>query len=489
MTVAVHDHVVDLPVGRLLTGLRIGGEVVPGSAPSIEVVNPATGAVFADVASASEQDMDRAVTAAHATYRSGVWSEMPIHDRAQVMHRFADGIAARMEDLYKLETMNNGRPITETKAQITRLPEWYRYNASLLLADRDAVVPMRGDYHAYTSRFPLGVVAILSSFNHPMMISSKSLAPALATGNSVVLKPSEQTPLTALLLSDIAEAAGMPAGVLNVVPGLGPTAGAALTEHRLVQKVVFTGGTEPGRAISVATARRFARATLELGGKSPVLVFDDTPVDVAARGAAFGGFIGAGQTCIAGSRLLVQRSIYDDFVQALAGVAEAIRIGDPSLPETQLGPVISERARTRILAHVRSGLDEGARLVTGGGAVEVPGLPGGFFLAPTVLADVTNDMRVAREEISGRSSSPSPSTTRTRPLGSPTTRPSPWARRCGHATWPAHTGSRAGSRWAWSGSTTITGWTPRPRGAGSRRAGSAARAAGSPSTSSRTSGR
>ena len=168
-----------------------------------------------------------------------------------------------------------------------------------------------------------------------------------------------------------------------------------------MQKVVFTGGTEPGRAISLAAARRFARATLELGGKSPVIVFGDTPVDVAARGAAFAGFIGAGQTCIAGSRLLVQRGVYDDFVQSLARVAERIRVGDPSLPDTQLGPVISERARTRILGHVRSGLEEGARLVTGGTAVEVRGLEGGFFVAPTVLADVNNDMRVARDEIFG----------------------------------------------------------------------------------------
>ena len=401
MTATVPDHVVELPVGRLSTGLRVGGQIVNGSATPIRVVNPASGEVFAEAASASEQDIDRAVRVAHDTFRSGVWSDMAIHDRAQVMHRFADGIAARMEDLYRLETTNNGRPITETKAQITRLPEWYRYNASLLLADRGAVVPLRGDYHAYTSRFPLGVVAILSSFNHPLMISSKSLAPALASGNTVVLKPSEQTPLTALLLSDIADAAGLPAGVLNVVPGLGPTAGAALTEHPLVKKVVFTGGTEPGRAISLAAARRFARATLELGGKSPVLVFDDAPVDVAVRGAAFAGFIGAGQTCIAGSRLLVQRSVHDEFIQALGSVAEAIRVGDPSLPGTQLGPVISERARTRILGHVRSGLDEGARLVTGGQALSVPGLEDGFFVAPTVLADVTNDMRVAREELFG----------------------------------------------------------------------------------------
>jgi acyl-CoA reductase-like NAD-dependent aldehyde dehydrogenase len=393
--------VVELPVASLPTGLRIGGELLPGRAEPIDVVNPATGEVIAAVAAADVEDIDSAVRVADETFRSGVWSRMAIHDRARIMHAFADGIEARMEDLYKLETMNNGRPITETKAQITRLSEWYRYNASLLLADRDAVVPLRGDYLAYTSRFPLGVVGILAPFNHPMMIASKSLAPALATGNSVVLKPSEQTPLTAMLLADIAADAGIPPGVLNVVNGLGATAGAALTEHPLVKKVVFTGGTEVGRAISLATARRFAKATLELGGKSPVLVFDDTPIDTAARGAAFGGFIGAGQTCIAGSRLLVQRGIYDDVVAALAEQAEQIRIGDPTLPETQLGPVISERARARILGHVESGIAEGARLVTGGRAAEVPGLPGGFFIQPTVLADVRNDMRIAQEEIFG----------------------------------------------------------------------------------------
>ncbi|GAB2596693.1 aldehyde dehydrogenase [Microlunatus antarcticus] len=395
-----HD-VVELPIGSLRTGLRIGGEVLPGGAAPIPVTNPSTGEVFAEVAGADEADIDRAVRVADAAFRSGVWRDMPIQDRALVLNRFADGMAARMEDLYRIETMNNGRPITETKAQITRLPEWYRYNAALLLADRDAVVPMRGDYHSYTSRFPLGVVGILSSFNHPMMITSKSLAPALATGNSVVLKPSEQTPLTALLLSDIAAEAGIPDGVFNVVPGLGPTAGAALTQHRLVRKVVFTGGTGPGRAIAHAAAERFAKATLELGGKSPVLVFDDTPVEVAARGAAFGGFIGAGQTCIAGSRLIVQRSIYDDFVTELARVAESLRVGDPSLPDTQLGPVISERARTRILEYVEAGVAEGARLVTGGRTGRVEGLAGGYFLEPTVLADVSNDMRVAREEVFG----------------------------------------------------------------------------------------
>jgi acyl-CoA reductase-like NAD-dependent aldehyde dehydrogenase len=365
------------------------------------VVNPATGEVITEVAGASEQDIDDAVTAAHEAFRSPAWRTMSIHDRARLINRFADGIESHMAELYELETMNNGRPITETKAQITRLAEWYRYNAALLLADRNSVVPLSGDYHAYTSRFPLGVVGILSSFNHPLMIASKSLAPALATGNTVVLKPSEQTPLTALMLGRIACEAGIPDGVLNVVPGLGPTAGAALTGHPLVRKAVFTGGTEPGRAIAVATAKRFAKATLELGGKSPVLIFDDTPVDVAARGAAFGGFIGAGQTCIAGSRLLIQRTIYDDVVAELSEVAASIRVGDPALATTQLGPVISSRARQRILGYIDTALREGARLAAGGHAADVPELPGGFFVEPTVLADVTNDMRTAREEIFG----------------------------------------------------------------------------------------
>jgi acyl-CoA reductase-like NAD-dependent aldehyde dehydrogenase len=380
--------------------LIIDGREVDGHDEILSVINPATGAPFARAHCANAADIDRAVESAKRAFGSGVWRDMPIHGRSRILHRFADLIEGSMEELYSLETLNNGRPITETKAQITRLSEWYRYNASLLLADRDAVVPMPGQYHSYTSRFPLGVVAILSSFNHPLMIASKSLAPALATGNSVVLKPSEQTPLTALILGRLALEAGIPPGVLNVAPALGPTGGAHLVAHPDVNKVVFTGGTEPGRAIAVATAQRFAKATLELGGKSPVLVFDDVPVDVAARGTAFGGFIGAGQTCIAGTRILVQRSIYDEFVAALSKQAGAIRIGDPGLSETQLGPVISERARDRILSFVQLGVSEGARIASGGSAAVVPGLDG-YFMQPTLLADVDNSMRVAREEIFG----------------------------------------------------------------------------------------
>lgn len=380
--------------------LIIDGRRVEGRGDVLDVINPATGAPFARCHCGNTADIDSAVESAHAAYTSGVWRDAPIHQRAKTLNNFADLIEANMERLYLLETLNNGRPITETKAQITRLPEWYRYNAALLLADRTSVVPMTGPYHSYTTRMPLGVVGILSSFNHPLMIASKSLAPALATGNSVVLKPSEQTPLTALVVGELALEAGIPPGVLNVVPGLGPSAGVRLVENALVKKVVFTGGTEPGRSIAVATASRFAKATLELGGKSPVVVFDDVPVEVSARGAAFGGFVGAGQTCIAGTRLIVQSTIYDEFVTRLVQEAESIRIGDPGQPETQLGPVISERARRRILDYVALGVDEGAVIATGGQSTQVPGLDG-YFVKPTVLRDVTNDMRVAREEIFG----------------------------------------------------------------------------------------
>ena len=388
--------------GFLERGLLIGGrEVAAEDGATIDVINPTTGEAFGRVAVASESDINRAVAAAKDAFVSGVWSEMAIADRSAVLHRFAELIDTHLEDLFRLETRNNGRPITETRAQVARLSGWYRYNASLLLADRTSVVPMPGPYHSYTSRFPIGVVGILSSFNHPLMISSKSLAPALATGNSVVLKPSELTPFTCLMLGDLADEAGFPPGVFNVVPGLGPVAGKRLAEHPDIAKIVFTGGTEPGRSVSIAAASRFAKATLELGGKTPVIIFDDQAIDVSARGVAFAAFVAAGQTCICGSRMLVQQSIYDEFVEGLANQASKIKIGDPALPRTQLGPVISEKAQQRILDYIALATEEGATIAYGGGIPTDPALGPGFFVEPTVLRGVGNSMRCAREEIFG----------------------------------------------------------------------------------------
>jgi acyl-CoA reductase-like NAD-dependent aldehyde dehydrogenase len=322
--------------------------------------------------------------------------------RAKLLNRFADRLEERMDSLFRLETLNNGRPLRETRAQVGRLPEWFRYNAALLLAERTDVIPMPGPYVNYLLRHPIGVCGLLTPFNHPLMILAKSLAPALAAGNTVVVKPSELTPLTTLELGAIAAEAGIPDGVINIVTGLGATAGKAVAEHPGVARITFTGGTEVGRSIGVAAARRFARATTELGGKSPVLVFDDAGLERAVKGTAFGAFIAAGQTCICGARILAQQGIYDDLVAGLAATAQGVRMGDPADDATQMGPLISAKQRERVLAYVRLGVEEGGRLVTGGGAPELsPPLDGGFFVEPTVIADVSNDMRVAQEEIFG----------------------------------------------------------------------------------------
>jgi acyl-CoA reductase-like NAD-dependent aldehyde dehydrogenase len=383
--------------------LLIGGEQLDSAERErLDVMNPATGEVITTTPAGDEVDVDRAVTAARRAFEHGPWPRMNRMQRAKILNRFADHLEERMDALFRLETLNNGRPLRETRAQVGRTPEWLRYNAALLLAERTAVVPMPGPYLNYLLRHPIGVCGLLTPFNHPLMILAKSLAPALAAGNTVVIKPSELTPLTTLELGHIATEAGVPDGVINIVTGLGATAGRALSEHEHVAKVTFTGGTEVGRAIGVAAAQRFARATTELGGKSPVLVFEDAGVERAVKGTAFGAFIAAGQTCICGARILVQEGIYDDMVAGLAAVAHRLRVGDPTDEATEMGPVISERQRARVLGYVDLGVEEGGRVVAGGGRADMPApLDGGFFVQPTVIADVSNDMRVAQEEIFG----------------------------------------------------------------------------------------
>ncbi len=383
-------------------GLIIGGREVPaGDGATLAVRDPARDRVIAEVACAGPGDVDRAVRSATETFDNGVWRDMAPSARARLLNRFADALEDNLEELYTLETANNGRPVRETRAQVSRVPEWYRYNAALLLADRSSVIPIGGPYLSYTARFPVGVVGIISSFNHPLMIGSKSLAPALATGNSVVLKPSELTPLTSFRLAEIALGAGLPPGVLNVVVGLGPVAGQALAAHPGIAKVTFTGGTKAGRAVATAAAARFAKATIEVGGKTPVIVFDDTPIDDAVAGAMFAGFVAAGQTCIAGTRLLVQDTVHDEVVSRLVERVRCLRLGDPASAGTDVGPVISAAARDRVLAYIDGAVKDGAVVAVGGGAARPAGAPDGYFVEPTVLTGVTNDMAVAREEIFG----------------------------------------------------------------------------------------
>lgn len=368
----------------------------------LDVLNPATAEVIATVPRGSAEDVDLAARAARAAFDEGPWPRLTHMERARVLNTFADRIDQRRDTLFALETTNNGRPIRETQAQVGRLAEWFRYNAALLLTERTEVVPMAGPYLNYLLRHPIGVCGLLTPFNHPLLILARNLAPALANGNTVVIKPSELTPLTTLELATIAADSGIPEGVINVVTGLGPEAGKALVEHPLVGKISFTGGTEVGRAAGAAAAAHFAKFTLELGGKAPMLIFDDAGIEPAVKGAAFASFIATGQTCICGSRLLVQESIYDDVATELTALAGSLRVGDPSLESTQMGPLISKRQRERVLGYVELGVFEGGRLTVGG---ETPTLPApfdnGFFVQPTVIADVSNDMRIAQEEIFG----------------------------------------------------------------------------------------
>jgi phenylacetaldehyde dehydrogenase len=380
--------------------LFIDGKFVDAaSGRTMDIINPANGAVIGNLAAASADDVDRAVQGAHDAFESGVWRDMPFQQRARVLNRFADLFEADLENFYTLETLNNGRPLVETRAQISRLPQFYRYFAALALTRRSDVIPIEGPYLCYTQRVPLGVCALMTSFNHPLMILSKSLAPALATGNSVVIKASEQTPLTTVRLVSLLQQAGVPDGVVNVINGEGKEAGAALARHPLIAKVVFTGGTEVGRSIGEAAAQTFALTTLELGGKGAVILFDDMDIDRAVNGAAFAAFIGAGQTCVCGARLLVHETIYEKFLEKFRAKVESIRVGDPADAKTQLGPVISERSRTRILAMLDRGITEGAKLLTGGGVPKH--LSEGFYIEPTAFYDVDPKSELGQGEVFG----------------------------------------------------------------------------------------
>lgn len=376
-----------------------GQEVAAEGGGTMDIVNPATGKSIGKLARASAADVDRAVQAAQRAFDKGVWSNASVHERSRVLNKFADLFEADIEEFFRLETLNNGRPVVETRAQIRRLPQFYRYFAALALTRRSDVIPVEGPYLVYTQRVPLGVCALMTSFNHPLMILSKSLAPALATGNSVVIKPSEQTPITSMRLVRLLQKAGVPDGVVNMINGEGREAGAALPKHPLVRKVVFTGGTEVGRAVGEAAARNFAMTTLELGGKGAAVIFEDMDLTRAVNGAAFAAFIAAGQTCVCGARILVQKSIYAQFLERFRRKVERIRVGDPADPKTQLGPVISGRSRERILGMLDRALRDGAKVLAGGKTVE--GLGDGFYLQATAFYDVKPTAEIAQEEVFG----------------------------------------------------------------------------------------
>uniref|UniRef100_L2FLB1 aldehyde dehydrogenase (NAD(+)) n=1 Tax=Colletotrichum fructicola (strain Nara gc5) TaxID=1213859 RepID=L2FLB1_COLFN len=325
--------------------LWVGGQEKPGHAEQIPVEDPATGEIFASCHAASAEDVDEAIRIAHNTFKAGSWSKAPRHVRAEVLDKTAELLTAELPSLIPLEVQQTGRAIREMRAQVPTLVKWFKYYAALLRTEERAVLPTVGKLHNWIDRVPLGVVVQITPFNHPLLIAVKKIAPALAAGNSVIVKPSELTPLTTLLLGKILKQAGVPDGAFSVLPGYGATTGKALVEHPLVRKVDVTGGTVAGRAIGSIVGGNLARYTAELGGKAPLVVFEQADIDVAVNGIAFGSFIASGQTCVASTRILVEEKTLQTLLSKLQTKTESItrRMGSPSNPESMMGPLISAK--------------------------------------------------------------------------------------------------------------------------------------------------
>jgi acyl-CoA reductase-like NAD-dependent aldehyde dehydrogenase len=379
--------------GLLIAGERVGA----AEGRSFEVINPATAEPLASVAEAGSEDVNRAVAAAVAAYQG--WGSLSPVTRGRTMHRFANLVEENAEQLALLECRNVGMPISDARGQLSMIIDVIRYYAGAVDKFFGHTVPVEREGVAMTFREPIGVVGLITPWNFPLNIANWKIAPALAAGNTVVLKPASLTPLSVLRYAELAVEAGLPAGALNVVPGPGGVVGDALVGHPDVGKIGFTGSTEVGAGIARKAAATIKRVTLELGGKSACVVFADADLDKVGRMAPFAVFENCGQDCCARSRLIVERSIKDELVERYAATTAAIRVGMPEDPATQVGPMISAGQRETVERYIASGVAEGARVVTGG---DRPGeLEPGFFLRPAVLDDATNQMTVSREEIFG----------------------------------------------------------------------------------------
>jgi len=382
--------------------LFIGGKWVDAALRKMfPTINPATGETITVVAEGDERDADAAVQAARRAFESGPWPEMSASDRGRLLWKIGDLIDKYNEELGTLETLDNGKPIFESRQiDMPMVAEVFRYYAGWATKIHGETVPVRGPFLHYTLREPLGVVAAIVPWNFPLLLASWKVAPALAAGNTVVLKPASWTPLTALRFAEICQEAGVPDGVVNVVTGPGSTLGKALVRHPGVDKVAITGETRTGQEIVRDSADTLKRVTLELGGKSPNIVFADADLEGAVRGAMIGIFYGKGEVCAAGSRLFVDKKIHDDFLQKLVDRTKKLQPGDPLDPKTRFGAIVSERQMRTVLGYVEKGKADGAQLVVGGERASV-GTGKGFFIQPTVFDRVGNNMTIAREEIFG----------------------------------------------------------------------------------------
>jgi acyl-CoA reductase-like NAD-dependent aldehyde dehydrogenase len=379
--------------------LFIGGKWVEAtSGKTFPTVNPATGETITLIAEGDERDADAAVLAARRAFDSGPWAEMSAADRGKVLWKIGDLIDKHNEELGELETLDNGKPIFESRqVDMPMVAEVFRYYAGWATKIHGETVPVRGPFLNYTLREPLGVVAAIVPWNFPLLLASWKIGPALAAGNTVVLKPASWTPLTALRFGEICQEAGLPDGVVNIITGPGSIMGKALVRHPGVDKVAITGETRTGQEILRDSADTLKRVTLELGGKSPNIIFADADLEAAVRGATIGIFYGKGEVCAAGSRLFVEKKIKDDFMQKLVERARKMQPGDPLDPKTRFGALVHERQMQTVLGYIEKGKAEGAKLVAGGARAGDKGC----FVQPTVFDGVTNDMTIAREEIFG----------------------------------------------------------------------------------------
>jgi aldehyde dehydrogenase (NAD+) len=377
----------------------IGGKwVAAKSGKTFDTVNPATEEVIAKVAEGDAADVDLAVASARDALEHGPWGKMDARDRGRLMYKLADLIEEELNELASLETLDNGKPIRDARAADLPLTiDCLRYYAGFADKIHGQTIPVRGNYFTYTRREPVGVVGQIIPWNFPMLMTAWKWGPALAAGCTVVMKPAEQTPLTCLRMAKLAQEAGIPDGVINVIPGYGPTAGASIVKHRGVDKVAFTGEHKTAQIIMSDASQTLKRLTFELGGKSPNIVFADADLDAAAAGAHFGLYFNQGQCCCAGSRLFVQEKVYDKVIDKIAAMNKTRRVGNPLDPATEQGPQIDQAQFDKIMHYIDLGKKEGAQCVSGGNRVGNRG----YFIEPTLFTGVNDEMSIAKDEIFG----------------------------------------------------------------------------------------
>jgi aldehyde dehydrogenase (NAD+) len=377
----------------------IGGQWVPAaSGKTFETINPATEEVIAEVAAGDKADVDQAAKAARKAFETGPWPKMDARDRGRLIHKLADLIEDEFGELAALETLDNGKPIRDSRAaDLPLVLDCLRYYAGYADKIHGQTIPVRGNYFTYTRREPVGVVGQIIPWNFPMLMVAWKWGPALAAGCTIVMKPAEQTPLTCLRMARLAQKAGFPDGVINVVPGYGETAGAAIVKHPGIDKVAFTGSGETAQIIMRDAATTLKRLTFELGGKSPNIVFADADLQAAAAGSHFGLYFNQGQCCCAGSRLFVEEKVYDKFIDRISDMNKTRKLGDPFDPETEQGPQVDQTQFDKVMHYINLGKKEGAECLTGGGRWG----DRGYYIEPTLFTGVTDDMTIAKDEIFG----------------------------------------------------------------------------------------